>query len=108
IAGGAIAQYLRVKLSSGKLAVAGAGATDGAVEIGTIERQAFADGDLVPVRLRHAGGTAKMVAAGAITQGVAVYGAASGKVSATESGDPIGIAVEGAGADGDIIEVMRY
>jgi hypothetical protein len=107
-AGAAIAKYLRVKLSSGKLAVAGAGASDEPVEIGTIEDASFADGDVRPVRLRTAQGTAKMVAAGAVVQGVAVYGAASGKVDDVASGAAIGVSMEAAAADGDVIEVMRY
>lgn len=107
-AGGAIAQFLRVKLTAGKLAIAGAGATDGAVEIGTIEDAAFADGDVKAVRLRNAQGTKKMVAAGAFSAGAAVYGAAGGKVDDAVSGSAHGIAMEAATADGDVVEVMPY
>lgn len=105
-AGGAIAQYLRVKLSGGELAAAGL--TD--LEIGTIEEAALADGDVREVRLRTAPGTAKMVAAGEITAGAAVYTAASGKISATAASTSyaIGHALEAATADGDIVEVLRY
>ena len=100
-AGAAIDQYLRVKLSSGKLAVAGA--SD--VSIGVMEVESFADLDKVAVRLSTAQGTRKMVASEAITAGDPVYAAASGKVAAT--GTVVeGRALEAATADGDIIEVL--
>lgn len=100
-AGAALAEHRRVKLSSGKLAYAAA--TD--VAIGTLERPSFADGDEVAVRLRIAQGTRKMVAAGAISAGSPVYAAANGKVAAAGS-ILEGLALEAAGADGDVIEVM--
>lgn len=100
--GAAIAQYLRVKFSSGKMAAAGAAD----LSIGTMEEASFADLDVRPVRLRSAMGTRKMVANGAITQGAPVYGAASGKISATVGPCPEGIALEAAAADGDVIEVL--
>lgn len=102
-AGAAIAQHLRVKLSAGVLAAAGAAD----VEIGTITDASFASGDIRGVRLRSASGTGKMVAAAAITAGVIVYGAAGGKISATAGGVPLGIALEAASADNDVIEVLR-
>lgn len=102
-AGGAIAAYLRVRLSSGVLAAAGVSEQ----EIGTIENAAFASGDVRSVRLRNAYGTRKMVAAGAITAGAAVYAAAGGKITATVNPYPVGVALEAAGADNDIIEVMN-
>lgn len=102
-ASAAIAQYLRVKLSSGKVAAAGI-AEDW---IGTAEQDAFADGDLLSVRLRSAQGTQKMVAAGAVTAGARVYAAASGKIDDTVSTELVGIALEAAAADGDVIEVLR-
>lgn len=107
-AGAAIAQYLRVKLSSGKLALAGAGATDGALELGTMETPSFADGDVASVRLKSASGTRKCVAAGAISAGAVFYGAANGKISATVSGVPAGVALEASSADGDVIEVLYF
>lgn len=107
-AGAAIAKHLRVKISSGVLAAAGVGASDDTVEIGTLLDASFASGDVRAVHLRNSGGTTKMVAAAAITAGAAVYGAASGKISSTSSGTAIGIAMEAAGADNDIIEVLRY
>jgi hypothetical protein len=101
-AGAAIAQHLRVKLSSGKLAVAGA--SD--VELGTTEYASFADLDVVSVRLRTAEGTAKMTASEAITSGNPVYAAAGGKVASTGT-VYVGTALEAATADGDVIEVLR-
>ncbi|MBW3540755.1 MAG: DUF2190 family protein [Planctomycetes bacterium] len=103
-AGAAIGRYLRVKLSSGKLAVAGA--TD--ADIGTIERETFAAGDLVAVRLRLAQGTRKMVAAGAFDLHANLYGAASGRVDDVVNENFQGIALEAATAAGDIVEVLPY
>ena len=106
-AGGAIGPYLRVKLSGLKLAVAGIADGPG-VELGTIEEEAFADGDVRAVRLRTAQGTRKVVAAGAIAVGAAVYTAANGKVNdvADSTSYLRGIALEEATADGDIIEIV--
>ncbi len=101
VANAALGIYTRVKLSSGK--VASAGASD--PSIGTLEKATFADGDSVAVRLRTAQGTKKMVASVAITSGASVFAAASGKVAATGTIFE-GIALQAATADGDIIEVM--
>lgn len=111
IAGGALDQHLRVKLSSGKLAAAGV-AEDW---IGTTCQEAFADGDVVDVRLRSATGTSKYIAAGAITTGARVYAAASGKVDDAITTELIGIALPlnsetsttAAGANNDICEVLH-
>ena len=89
-AGAALAQFLRVNLSSGKLAAAGLGA----VELGTITTEAFADLDIRAVELNTKQGTVKMVAAAASTLGAAVYGAAAGKVSSTVNGHLIGTALQ--------------
>lgn len=103
-AAAAIAQYARVHGSSAKVAVSGAADLD----LGTLEKQVFADGDTVAVRLRNAKGTVKMIAAGAIAQFAEVYGAAAGKVNDVRNGNPIGFALDAASADGDIIEVLRH
>jgi len=107
IAGGAIAQHLRVKAAStGKLSAAGISDK----ELGTITQAAFADGDVVGVRLRTAQGTCKMVAnATGCVIGSEVYTAAAGKISPSyASGSyPIGVALEASTADGDVIEVLR-
>ena len=101
-AGAAIAKYLRVKTPS---SLAAAGAVD--VELGTMENASLAANDVVSVRLRTAYGTQKMVASEAISAGANVYGAAGGKVSDTANGNFIGTALDAAGADGDVIEVLR-
>jgi len=101
-AGAALAQFLRVKLSSAKLAAAGIGDDD----IGTIEREAFADLDVRDVRLTSAQGTRKMVAAGAITSGAKVFQAASGKIDDLGAGRLVGIALEAASGNNSVIEVL--
>jgi hypothetical protein len=100
-AGGALGQYLRV---TGATSLSLAGAST--VELGTLENATFASGDLGQVRLRTANGTAKMVAAGAITAGAPVFAAASGKVASSGTVF-VGTALEAAGADNDVIEVLR-
>lgn len=103
-ASGALGQYLRVKEnSSGQAALAGANDA----EFGVTEKAVFTANEPTPIRMRTAQGTYKMVANGAVTAGATVYGAASGKVSATAGTVVIGTAVNAAGADGDIIEVLR-
>lgn len=104
VAGGEIAQWILVKLSSGKLAVAGLAEEP----IGVIEAAAFADGDVRSVTLLSCQGTIKCVAAGPFSQGAVVYGRALGKVDdvATSSAVRIGIALEAATAAGDIVEVL--
>ena len=101
-AGAALAKNLRVKLTAGKLAAAGS--TDH--ELGTITRDVFADLDVAAVRLRTAQGTCPMVASEAITAGNPCYAATGGKVAASGT-VLIGIAIDAATADGDIIEVLR-
>ena len=103
IASGAITAFTRVKHSGTAKTVETAGA--GEDWIGTAETT-VADGKQVNVRLRTAAGTRKMVAAGALSIGDVVYGAASGKIDDTAAGQAIGYALEAATADGDIIEVV--
>lgn len=103
-AGGAIGLHLRVKFSSGKIALAGISDKD----VGVAEAQAFASGEWIAVRLPSAQGTVKMIAAGAIAQGATVCTAASGKVNvASALSLVIGVAMEAASANGDTIEVQR-
>lgn len=105
IANAALGKYLRVKLSTGELVAAGA--TE--LELGTLEEAAIAADDLAAVRLLTASGTCMVVAAGAVSQGAALYTAASGKVNDVyvEGCYFIGYALEAAGADGDVIEMLR-
>ena len=100
----AIAQYARVKLDAdGKVTAAGLADK----EIGTALRESFAAGDVIPVRLRSAAGTHKMIAADALSIGDPVFSQASGKVGDTEAtGFLIGTALEATTADNDIVEVL--
>jgi hypothetical protein len=102
--GTAIGQHLRVKLSSGVLALAGA--TD--KELGTTEYGVLAGEELATVRLRNAPGTKIGVAAGAITAGSEVYTAAAGKYDDTQATGAFyaGTALTAATADGDLIEIL--
>jgi len=110
IAGAAILAHALVQLSSGKVIENTVTATHN--PIGVTEFESTADGDEVTVRLLNSDGTIEIVAAGAITSGADVYAAADGKVSALPAAAAtyrrIGIALEAATADGDIIEVLPY
>ncbi len=115
VASGAIGQFLRVKLNStvtingvAEPAIAVAGAADWNVEVGTLEEQSFASGEVHPVRLRNAQGTRKLVAAGAISAGAAIYAAAGGKVTATVQGPQIGIALQAASGNNSVIECEYF
>lgn len=101
----AIAQWLRVKLDSdGKVTIAGL--TDKGIGVAT--RQTFAAGEFIDVRLDTAPGTTKMVAIEALAAGATVYSEANGKVQDTAQATSfqVGVAMEAATDDGDIIEVM--
>lgn len=105
IADEAIAINFRVKLDSdGKVTVAGLADK----EIGTAVTPAFAAGDPVTVRLRTAAGTHKMIAVEALAVGATVYTEAAGKVqdTAASTAFQVGVALEAAAADGDVIEVL--
>lgn len=64
-------------------------------------------GDRCSVAIINKQGSFFVKASGVISQNAQVYRAASGKISATAAGNPIGFALEAA-ADGDIIEVILY
>lgn len=100
-AGAALVQNRLVVLSAGVLDYADAYTP----AIGTLEDTTFASGDVVGVRLIPGEGTFKMMASAAITSGAYVYQAASGKIDDVGF-IPVGIALEAASADGDIIEVL--
>jgi hypothetical protein len=101
-ANAALGPYVRVKLTAGYLALAGA-ADD---EIGTLAGRILAgetSGAVIPL-----GDDAVLaIAAGAISQFADVYRAASGKLSATPNGQRWGIALEAAAADGDQFAVLH-
>lgn len=101
----AIAQWARVKLDSdGKITTAGL--TDKGIGVAT--RQTFASGEIVDVALNTKPGTIKMIAVEALDAGATVYSEAGGKVQDTAQATAfqVGVAMEAATADGDIIEVM--
>lgn len=98
----ALAKGLRVKLSGGYLAAAGA--TD--VELGTMEYRTLATDEQGTVRLRTASGTNLFVASEAITAANPFYAAANGKVAATGT-VYCGHAMEAATANNDLIEGLR-
>lgn len=99
--------YLRVYVSTGAAntitppTVSIAGISDD--DLGVLPRVA-ASGDEVSVDLYNKPGTMNFQAAGAITGGALFYPAASGKVSATAAGAPIGRAVTPASGNGAIFE----
>jgi len=104
--GAALGQYTRVKISAGKLALAGV--TD--LEIGVVTRPTFTTTDPpVDVYLRTSAGTTPMVAAGAISAGATVYTAANGQISSTQATGAlkIGICLDGASGAGAVCEVLR-
>lgn len=101
-AGAAISQFLRVVLTSNKLAVAGAEEQG----IGTIEEPTAADLDKATVRLWNAQGTRKMVSAGAAAKHALAYGAAGGKVNDVPNGNLIGVYMEAASGDGSTVEIL--
>lgn len=98
----AIAQFLLVRLSAGKLAVCGVSDDDC---LGSTQKQTFAADEYVAIRPLQDDGTHKLVAAGAIAVGADVYQAAGGKVAATGT-VRVGTAMTVATADGDYIIVM--
>lgn len=101
----AITQFSRVKLtSSSGSAVELAGAGESFIGITTAD--ATAAGAPVSVILTSAGRTYKAVAAEALAAGAVIYGGAVGKVQDTASGTAIGVAIEAATADGDVIEIL--
>ena len=88
--------------------ITGAGAYAGAdanSDVVGVTQEPAASGAYVPTRFLTAG-TVKLTASGAITANVNVYKAANGKIGTTNTNKLIGIALEAATADGDVIEVL--
>jgi hypothetical protein len=103
-AAGTIPQYARIKLdTNGDWALAGAGAGGKA---DAIALHAAVVGDMLAGRLLNVGGTVKVIASEALTLGELIYGAANGKVDDLTTNCLEGKALEAAGADGDIIEML--
>ena len=101
----ALAAHIRVKHTGGAATVEVAGA--GEQHIGVTEYAVAASGE-VACKLTNFPGTVEMVAAEAFALGATLYGAAAGKVQDTSSGSAIGIALEAAGAAGDVVEVLPF
>jgi len=103
LAGEALEIYRRVKLSTSSGTTVEY-ADEGDFALGVTTQQA---GSGAPVSVKDVKdpGSQIMVASGAISAGANVYGADDGKISATVSGIPIGIALEASLADGDQIQV---
>lgn len=101
-ASSAIAPYLRVTTSAGKLVAAG----DNEFGLGTLAQRVLAANDPGAVIPWNVQGTRLMVAAGAIPAHSWVYAAAGGKVSATPNGFRIGRAMESASGDGSHIQIL--
>ena len=98
----AVEEYLRVKLSAGKVVVAGATDQDA---IGVTERAALVANDPVSVWLNTAQGTVTMHSTGTVAVGAVVYAAADGKVAAAGS-VVVGRALTATGASGGHLEVL--
>jgi len=102
---GAIGRYVRVKLSSGSLAVAAVGDRG----IGVIRDPAFAAGEVHTVLLYTKPGTLPFVASKSIAANVAIYSTASGQVTDTSAATCflLGTNLLTAAANaGDIIEAL--
>ncbi|MEN6623613.1 MAG: capsid cement protein [Smithella sp.] len=106
---GAITNKARLKVVAGsttvpiEVEIAGAGEQ----HIGIAE-YAVADKELVAVKLRTYPGTHEGVASEAFAVGATLYAAASGKIKDTSDGTAIGIALEEATANGDIVEFIDF
>lgn len=109
ITGAALTAKRLVKLDTGTVIHSTAAATDDM--IGVTEVNA-ASGEPVGVRLLCTDETQEMTAAGAIGLNAVAYAAADGKIQALPAGAgtyrKVGITMEAATADGDIIEVLPY
>ena len=109
IAAAAIAAKRLVKFSAAT--VAHNTATDTDEPIGIAEYGVGA-GEAAAVRMINDAGTFEVTAAGAIDAGEAVFAADDGKVQALPVAPGtyrrVGIALEAAVADGDIIEILPY
>jgi hypothetical protein len=88
--------------NTGKVAVTGLAERP----IGVAMRAAFADGDEIPVKLINSAGSFKGIAVEALAIAATLYTEAGGKMQDTAASTalPVGIALEAATADGDIIE----
>lgn len=109
MASGAIPRNARVAIPSSNAGAPAqcdaAGANEAAIGVALY---AAADGEPVAVRM-YGAGTMHMIASKAIDQGEPVYGAADGEITdVSTSAAIIGVALEAAAADQDIILVAPY
>jgi putative effector of murein hydrolase len=102
----ALERARRVKLSSGYgNAVEYAAAADDYIGV-TLDAAAITEPVAVKIK-RASQGTVEVEAAGVITAGATIYGAADGKVSASSTGtDKFGKALEAASGSGAVIESL--
>ena len=100
-AGEDLAIFRRVKLSAGTLVYADAGEAHIGVTIDAVDSGAPVA--YLPVNWP---GVIQMTAAGAITAYADIYGAADGKIDDAAVGTKIGVAMQAATADGDMIPAM--
>lgn len=109
-AGEALLPKRRVKVESGTTTdpVEVIYADAGEQHIGTTRNDAIADGAAVSVQPMNATGTFEGTAAGAFSRGATLYGAADGKIDDASSGSAIGIALEAATADDDVVQWISF
>ena len=109
-AGEALLPKRRVKVESGTATdpVEVVYADAGEQHIGTTGNESTADGAAVSVQPMTATGTFEGTAADAFSRGATLYGAADGKISDTSSGSAIGVALEAATADGDVVQWISF
>lgn len=109
-AGEALLPKRRVKVESGTTTdpVEVVYADAGEQHIGVTGNESTADGALVSIQPMNATGTYEGTAADSFARGAVLYGAANGKISDTSSGSAIGVALEAALNDGDIVEWISF
>ena len=109
-AGEALLPKRRVKIESGTATTPPevVYADAGEQHIGITGNDSTADGSAVSINPINATGTYEGTAADSFAIGATLYGAVDGKISDTSSGSAIGIALEAATADGDVIEFMSF
>ena len=98
-----LSAYQLVKLNTDR-SVSVATFASGETRVGFVDR-AVNQGDPAPVALLNGGGSAFGQASASVTTGDALYAATTGKVSATVTGESVGVALEDGAAD-DVIEIL--
>ena len=100
----------RVKIESGTTTVPPevVYADVGEQHIGITGNDSVSDGDPVSITPINMTGTYEGTASEALAIGATLYGANDGKIADTSSGSAIGIAIEAATADGDVIQFMSF